>query len=406
MIKILHTSDLHIGKRLYQADLYEEQSLFFQWLVNTIREQNINALLISGDVFDVANPSSESRRVYFELLRELMKANCKVIIAGGNHDSPAMLEAPKTLLSYLDIHVTGGLPSDLKELLVPITSAQGNTELVVACIPYLRDADLRQYNQDETHKDQIEAIRMGITRIFHNAAYACKDLHPEIPAIAMGHLFVQGGEFSESERDIQIGNIAGLEANHLPGYFSYYALGHLHKPQEPTEKMVYSGSPVKLSFSEAENENRVMIITAENGNVSKESIAVPRFRRLLAMKGTVDELREKLIIHAADSTPLKDFIELIAVEEHHDPTKTLQLETLINEFEHDYATILKYRITFANSPASMASLYDENKNIAEMKPVDVFTRRMEKEGLEDETREMLLEAFIQLLEEVESKTEE
>ncbi len=406
MIKILHTSDLHIGKRLYQAELHEEQGLFFQWLIDFIRGNKVDVLLVSGDVFDVANPSSESRRIYFELLRELMICKCKVIVTGGNHDSPSVLEAPRELLKHLDIFVTGSLPDDFSQMLVPIKDREGQVQVVVACVPFLRDADLRQYNREEGYEDRAEAVRKGIASVFHQTADICKERFPGIPAIAMGHLYVQGGVVSESERDIQIGNQAGLETRYLPGYFDYYALGHLHKPQEPGEAFVYSGSPVQLSFSEHGNKNRVMLITAENGTLKTQSHPVPLNRNLLRMEGSVERLREKLTAYTPNGGMLKDFIELIAVEENHDPSKLLELETIIENFKHENAIILKYRIRFANGPLGTAALYDETQSIAEMKPADVFAKRLDKEELEDNTRKMLLDAFMQILEDVELSREE
>ena len=380
--------------------------LFFQWLVDCIRKNDVDVLLISGDVFDVANPSSESRRVYFELLRELMILKCKVIIAGGNHDSPSVLEAPKELLKHLDIFVTGRLPENISELLVPVKNETGDTELVVSCIPFLRDSDLREYSDDETYEDRVEAVKNGITRVFCDAADLCQEKYPGVPAIAMGHLYVQGCDLSESERDIQVGNLAGLEESNLPEYFAYYALGHLHKPQAPGDRFIYSGSPVQLSFSEFANQNRVMLITVDEVSLHYESVAVPLNRRLIRMEGTVERLAEKLNHYKSVERPLKDYIELMAVEENHDPAKLLQLETIIEGFQEEHATILKYRIQFNNGPLGTASLYEETQNIAEMKPVDVFLKRLDKEGLEERPREMLLEAFSQILEEVEHRTEE
>ena len=313
MIKILHTSDLHIGKRLYQAELNEELALFFKWLVKYIREQQIDVLMVSGDVFDVANPSSDSRRIYYELLRELMLCKCKVIIAGGNHDSPAVLEAPGELLKHLDIHVVGGLPKDLNQLLVPVKNREGYVELVLACIPFLRDADIRTYNQDETYEDRVEAVRKGIVSVYDQVAGICQNDYPDVAAIAMGHLYVHGGDVSESERDIQIGNLAGLETRYLPDYFCYYALGHLHKPQHAGDRYFYSGSPVQLSFSESANQNRIMLIKVDKGRVKHESVKVPINRRLIRMEGTVEELSHKLNSYEASDGSLPDFIELIAL---------------------------------------------------------------------------------------------
>ncbi|TVQ17898.1 MAG: exonuclease subunit SbcD [Bacteroidetes bacterium] len=406
MLKILHTSDLHIGKRLYQAELYEEQNLFFQWLVDCIRQNQVNVLLVSGDVFDVANPSSESRRIYFELLRELMILKCKVVIAGGNHDSPAVLEAPRELLKHLDIYVTGSLPDDYSSMLVPVKNKAGETEVVVACVPFLRDADLRRYNQDENYEERTEAIRKGIVKVFQLTAEECKTHFPGVPALAMGHLFVQGGFVSESEREIQVGNLAGLEVKNLPDYFSYYALGHLHKPQEPGEKFIYSGSPVQLSFSESGNANRVMLITTDQQSLSFESIPVPLNRKLVRIEGTVEEIRQILRTYSSEGRRLPDLIELIALEEKHDPAKLMDLETVIEDFKHENATILKYRIRFANAALGSASLYDESQRISEMKAEDVFVKRLDREELPEPTRDMLLDAFREILDEVEQTREE
>jgi len=138
MIKILHTSDLHIGKRLHQAELAEDQFLFFAWMTNLIEKEKVSALLVSGDIFDVANPSSESRKIYFELLVRLSRLHCKVIITAGNHDSPAVLEAPREILKELDIYVTGSLPAETDKMLIPVSDDNGKTAAVIAAVPYLR----------------------------------------------------------------------------------------------------------------------------------------------------------------------------------------------------------------------------------------------------------------------------
>lgn len=407
MIKILHTSDLHIGKRLYQEELADELQLFFGWLTAYIKEHQVNALLVAGDVFDVANPSSESRRLYYGLLRELMHLKCKVIITGGNHDSPAVLEAPRELLRHLDIHVLGGYDPDPGRLLIPLASHQGQPEAVVACLPYLRDADLRKYTPNETYEERTEAVREGIAGIYQNVADQCSNLYPGLPALATGHLYVQGATLSDSERDIQIGNLAGLDSTRLPAYFSYYALGHLHKPQQPDgSRLVYSGSPVKLSFSESANQNRVMLVTIDQGEVNTESIPVPEFRRLIRLKGSLARLKQELGSYTPNGNQLGDFIELEAREENHDPARIVELEEMIGNFRNDRARILKYGIKFANQPAGTASLYGDTESITDLRPMDVFEKRMERENLEEATRDMLREAFRELLEEVEQQTME
>ncbi len=407
-MKILHTSDLHIGKRLYQAELIEDQLLFFHWLVEFIEKEKINVLMISGDVFDLANPSSESRKVYFELLLQLSRVKCKVIITGGNHDSPAMLEAPKELLKQLEIFVTGNLPEQISELLVPIYDEAGKPVVIIAAIPFLRDSDLRKRVENDSYEERTEAIKSGIINVFDEVAKSCEMIYPGIPAIAMGHLYVRGGIMSESEREIQVGNIAGIESNKLPGYFSYYALGHLHKPQEDQNisNLVYSGSPYPLSFSETGVEKRIVLLDFKGDKITIQNTPVPLIRRLIRLTGKVEDLKIKLKQLTPDPAHLKMLVELVAVEELYDPAKVIDLENLSNSFTNDWMEILKYRIQFNNQPIGIAGQYVSGTNIEELKPSDVFERKIQSEDIEDKTKKILLDAFQELLEEVEQMDEE
>ena len=376
-------------------------------MTKLIEKEKVSALLVSGDIFDVANPSSESRKIYFELLVRLSRLHCKVIITAGNHDSPAVLEAPREILKELDIYVTGSLPAETDKMLIPVSDDNGKTAVVIAAVPYLREADLRKYSEEENADDRAAAVRNGIIKVFHEVAHQCKGKYADIPALAMGHLFVQDSIVSEGEREIQIGNLAGVDATTLTDYFLYYALGHLHRPQDPVEgRIVYSGAPVKLSFSESQNENRVMLIDIEDERISAVPVPVPTFRKLLRFTGTVEQLRENLKNLPVTDSFLSTFIELDAVEENPDPAKIADLQELADEFVSESAKILKSRIRFINQPEGTASLYDVDVNIEELKPEDVFRKKIENENIDAETAEMLTEAFRELLEEAYQRTEE
>lgn len=402
MIKILHTSDLHIGKRLYQYELAENHKSFFKWLTTLIKDEEIDALIIAGDIFDVANPSSESRKIYYDLLLKLSQLKCKVIIAGGNHDSPSMLAAPSDLLKMLDIHVTGNMPDDPSDLLIPLNNKNGKPEAIIASVPYLRDADLRKHSEEESYEDRVEAVRSGIIKVYREIASLCKELYPGLPSIAMGHLFVQGSKLSESERDIQIGNLAGVQTDKLPDYFDYYALGHLHNPQSPENngKIIYSGSPIQLSFSERKNTNRLILYTISNNKITAETIEVPGNYKLLKVAGTIEAIDNKLYALKNNPTEKKLLIEVDALEETNDPSKVIDLETLIGEFSCAHAEILKYRIKFNNQEVTTSELYDTDTSIEELKPQEVFNRKLDIEGIDKPTGRMLKEAFAELLEEV------
>ncbi|GHA33441.1 nuclease SbcCD subunit D [Salinimicrobium marinum] len=406
-MKILHTADWHIGKKLHKHDLSKDFELFIHWLSGTIEKEKVDVLLVSGDVFDLANPSSEGRKQYYKALMELRKLDCKIILTGGNHDSPGMLDAPREILRELDMHVIGGLPENLEDVIIPITDKDGKPALVIAALPYLRDSDLRGAKDGYTYDDRLEAIRRGIQGIFAQAADICQKQYPALPALAMGHLFAAGSETSESERDIQIGNQAAFNALQFGEYFSYIALGHIHKPQKVSAAVptYYSGSPLQLSFSERKDNKRVLLIDPENGWIP-ESIPVPSFRKLLKISGTVEELHFKLDALETHQN-LDSLIEVELKEENYDATKIYLLDELVTNFKTPGFEIVKHRATFKNQVKSAGDLYKNSQQLEDLKPKEVFSKLVDEHQYDQETRNELLAAFDELLEEVEnSETEE
>ena len=398
-MKICHTADWHIGKKLHKHDLSEDFELFIDWLVNLVKKEKIDAMLISGDVFDLANPSSDSRAVYFKALLKLNELGCKLIITGGNHDSPAVLNAPKELLVVMNIHVIGNLPQNIKDCLIPLENSKGKVEVVVAAVPYLRDSDLRHAAEGANYDSRINAIREGITKVFSNISRACKNDFPHIPTIAMGHLYAKGISTSESEREIQIGNQASFEAEKFGDYFDYIALGHIHRPQKVNALVpaYYSGSPLPLSFSEREDQKRVLILDTESFKV--ENIEIPSFRQLKRLSGSLAELRLKLNSFNPKGH-LDSLLELELIDDHYDPAKILDLDKLVQDFQVDGAKIVKHRATFKNRILGTSELFDTSNQLEDLKPREVFEKRLENEEFNDETNRLVTEAFDEILEEV------
>ncbi len=400
-MKILHTADWHIGKKLHKHDLSEDFELFIEWLCQQIKEQELDVLLVSGDVFDLANPSSEARAQYYRALMKMKKFNCKIILTGGNHDSPSMLDAPKEVLRELDIHIIGGLPENIADVLIPITGKNGNAEVVIAALPFLRDSNLRTANDGVTYEDRLEATKKGIQNTFFETAALCEKNYPKVPALAMGHLFAAGIETSDSERDIQIGNQAAFEASQFGDYFKYIALGHIHKPQKVSAQVptFYSGSPLPLSFSERKDEKRILLLDTQKGWIPK-SIAVPRFRSLLKISGTIDQLQEKLEA-LANKNQLENLIELELVEEQYDAMKIYRLDEMASNFEKPGFKIVKHRATFTNRTTGTSEIYEQDRQLSDLKPKDVFLKLIGNHEYDEDTRQEILSAFDELLEEVE-----
>lgn len=402
-MKILHTADWHIGKKLHKHELSEDFDLFIDWLCEYIRSEKVETLLISGDIFDLANPSSEARKQYYQALIKLQKLDCKIIATGGNHDSPAMLDAPKEILKALDMEVIGGLPNDLEETLIPVKNQKNEVELVVAAIPYLRDADLRSGIDINTYEDRIQAIREGIKNVFHSAADLCRTIYPDTPIIAMGHLFTAGIESSESEREIQIGNLAPFTASEFGEYFRYVALGHIHKPQQVKANIpvFYSGSPLPLSFSERKDEKRILLIDTEKG-FEPESITIPNFRKLIKLSGNLDELQVKLN-DLQEKTILKSLIEIELVEDQFNAQKIYALNRLVENFDTNGFEIVKQRVHFKNQLQGASEVYKSDQQLEDLKPKEVFKELIAGHEYSEDDRNEVLAAFDEILEEVQSE---
>lgn len=256
-MRILHTADWHLGARLVERDRLPEHERFLDWLIETLRSEKIDALLVSGDVFDAANPPQDAVALYFDFLKRLADLKTvQAVITGGNHDSASHLNAPRELLKRFDVHVFGHAGE---------TNVVDLGGAVVAAVPFLRERDLRQATAGESITAVHEQLRAAIRAHYATQLAACRQLAQGRPIIAMGHLTVLGATTSDSERDIHIGNLGAVGADLFEG-FDYTALGHLHRPQKVAsiETIRYSGSPIALSFSEAADKKSVVIIDTQN----------------------------------------------------------------------------------------------------------------------------------------------
>jgi DNA repair protein SbcD/Mre11 len=397
-MKILHTADWHLGKKLYKQELTEEHQLFFEWLIQTIKERKIDVLLISGDVFDLSNPPTEARALYYWFLRKMIEQKCKIIITGGNHDSASMLNAPKDILAMLDVAVIGGATANIEDEIIDLG------EVIICAVPYLRDMDIRQAVQAENVQERIDAIRKGIKNHYDALASICHERYKKVPIIAMGHLHARGSVVSDSERQIQqIGNLEAFGEADFSETFDYVALGHIHRPQRVggKEHIRYSGSPIALSFSEKDDLKIVIELEISSGKIQKiEEIAVPKFRILKKMTGDFLKMKSLLTGFIHDSA-LRAFLEIEVVEELYNPSLIRELNEIVMIFEDEKTMILKHRIRFENEVSSTDQLFHEGQNINDITETDILMKRLEKEnGLSEEHRVLLVEAFTELLQQV------
>lgn len=288
-MRILHTSDWHIGQKIYERSRIDEHTHFLNWLLKIISEKKVDILLVSGDIFDSPIPSAEATDIYYKFLYDLYTQNAHAVIIAGNHDSDVRLAAPKEFMKMGGIHVIGNFRESPKECVVSITKNGQTTSF--AAVPYLNEGDILSHVSLEGEVERHQRYREAVKKIYAE----CMSVMPDDSIrILMGHFFMQGTESSGTERIITVGDTQPIRRCDLPEDADYIALGHLHRPQRIIGNgcpIIYPGSPIPMSFKEAEYEKTVFIIDTDiSGTLSIDAVQVPVFRELVRVEGTLDEI--------------------------------------------------------------------------------------------------------------------
>lgn len=399
-MRILHTADWHLGARLVERDRLPEHAAFLDWLIETLRGERIDALLLSGDVFDAANPPQDAVALYFDFLKRLADLKTvQAVITGGNHDSASHLNAPRELLRRFDVHVFGHAGENIVDL--------GGA--LIAAVPFLRERDLREATAGETMAAVHEQVRAAIHAHYAAQLTACRDIAQGRPVIAMGHLTVLGATTSDSERDIHIGNLGAVGADIFEG-FDYTALGHLHRPQKVAgiEAVRYSGSPIALSFSEASDAKSVVIIETQNhsavpillssstpdrqqngdSRISIETISIPATRQLV--RATVNRAT---LAAELEAVPAGSWAEITVKLDAPEPDLDRQVrEAAAGRFE-----VLK---VLADLPATAATPWQPTgPALHDLQPRDVFRELLNERQLEGDELSAVFDELLALREE-------
>ena len=289
MTRILHTADWHLGARLMENERSEEHRLFLEWLLEVMRCEKPDVLLVAGDVFDTSNPPQSALSDYYDFLADVrVFTPTRVIITGGNHDSPLTLNAPAGVLGRMDVHVHGCPPEKIDHCISVFADA------VICAVPFLRERDVRVASPGQSSEQIAAEIRSGISRYYRSIFKHAQKIAQGRAIVTSGHLTAVGATTSDSEREIHIGSLGAVDATCFAG-FDYVALGHLHKPQQVGSHphVRYAGSPVPLSFDDAENEKSVVLLDLQKGRAPiQRLIPIPRFRTLARVQCTAETLLE------------------------------------------------------------------------------------------------------------------
>lgn len=394
-MRVLHTSDWHIGRTLYGRKRYEEFEAFLTWLAETIQQNEIDALLVAGDIFDTSAPSNRAQELYYRFLCRVAASSCRhVVVVAGNHDSPSFLNAPKELLKALDVHVVGSSAESPEDEVLVFRNGQDIPELIVCAVPYLRDRDIRVAEAGESIEDKerklIEGIRTHYAAVAALAEQKREELGADIPIVGTGHLFTAGGQTVEGDgvRELYVGSLAHVTAGIFPACFNYVALGHLHVPQKVngSEIIRYSGSPLPMGFGEAKQQKSVCQVEFHSTVASVQLFDVPVFQKLERVKGDWDSISNRILELSA--TASQGWIEVIYEGDEVIGDLRERLEAAISGTQMEILRIKNNRVI----DRVLGQIHEE-ETLDDLNVNDVFERCLAVHEVPEDQRPELLRAY-------------
>ena len=392
-LTLLHTSDWHLGRRLFDRKRHDEAEAFLAWLLKTLEEKETDVLVIAGDVFDTVAPGARAQEMYYGFLAAAARTCRHIVVVSGNHDPAALLDAPKNLLKTFSIHVVGSACADPADEVLVLKDDDGTPELAVCAVPFLRERDLRTVEAGEAVGEKDEKVHRCIRTHYEAVFAAAKEKCPQgdIPVIATGHLFAAGGKTGEGERDLYVGSL-GQVGGDIFACFDYTALGHLHVPQTVggNECIRYSGSPFPMGFGEAGQQKSVCLVGFDGGRkTTVETVAIPVFQKLESIRGSADVLLNRIgeLAEAKESC----WVEAIHSGDAMVPRLREQL------FEAAEGSCVEILRVVDERTFTAPLLARQGEYLCDLRPDDVFERCLEANGVTEEERPELRRAFSEIV---------
>lgn len=418
-MKILHTSDWHLGQNFFTKSRKKEHQAFLQWLLEQVQKQSIDVVIIAGDVFDTGSPPSYAREIYNQFVVDLNRLGCTLLVLGGNHDSVSMLNESKALLACLNTYVVANTHDVVEDQVITINDRNGEVGAIVCAVPFVRPRDVVQSTAGESSLDKKHslgaAIQAHYERLYQCAQQRQADVQAQtqrkIPIIATGHLTALGVSASESVRDIYIGTLEAFDASAFPPV-DYMALGHIHRPQivAKSESIRYCGSPIALSFDEVKgnaqeeedgvvySNKQVVIVEFTDQEKRIQPLAIPLFQPMSVIKGSLESIENQLL----QFKEVQQTTWLCIQVEIDDYLSDLQprIQALTDGYNVEVLQLRRLR-----SARSQALSQTSNETLSELSPFDVFEKRLQLEVFEGDAdiarKERMVKQFRQIVENVE-----
>jgi exonuclease SbcD len=403
-MRILHTSDWHLGQHFMGKSRQAEHQALMDWLLTQTEEHAVDAVLVAGDIFDTGSPPSYARELYNQLVVKLHHAGVALLLLGGNHDSVATLGESRSVLACLGTTVVAELGAPADHIVVlPERGNNGQAGCIVCAVPFIRPRDVLQSQAGQSAQDKQQSMQAAIQAYYQSVYEAGRarqtqlqlTLGRRVPLIATGHLTTVGASSNESVREIYVGSLDAFPTAAFPPV-DYIALGHIHKPQKVggLAHIRYSGSPIPLGFDEARQQKEVLLVDLDaTGLAGITPLAVPRFQPLTSVVGSLSALAGAITAAAAlGSLDAPVWLEVTVAEDDY----LSDLPARVKDMTQGLAVeVLRVRRQRANTAAIFAG--EALPTLDELSPEDVFAQRLAQENLPPDMQAALGQRFAQVL---------
>ena len=372
-MKLVHLSDLHLGKRVNEFSMIEDQEYILIQIINRIDEIKPDAVIIAGDIYDKSVPSEEAVRLWDDFLSKLAKRKLEVYAISGNHDSAVRFAQNSRIIDQAGIHLSPAYDGKLMHFTIPDEYSEKSGDVNLYMLPFIKPAVVRSFYPEEDIKDYTDAVRVALE-------HADGSIDPTKRNILVAHQFVTGAERCESE-EITVGGLDNVDASVFDD-FDYVALGHIHGPQKVKRDTIrYSGTPLKYSFSEKDHHKSLTVVTVkEKGQVQIELVPFEPLRDLRQIRGTYEELSDK---RNYEGTETSDYIHAVLTDEEDIPDAISKLRII-------YPNLMK--LTYDNTRTRENKVIEGATDIERKSPIELFEEFYEKQNnqeMSDEQRELV-----------------
>lgn len=407
-MRLIHTSDWHLGQYFFTKSRAAEHQAFLRWLIEQIEQQQVDALIVAGDLFDTGSPPSYARELYNRFVVELQRTGCQLVVLGGNHDSVATLNESRELLSCLNTTVIANAQSEIEQQILVLNQRDGQPGAVLCAIPFLRPRDLLTSRAGESGVQKQQALQEAIADHYqklYQAACARRDsLGLPLPIIATGHLTTVDVTTSDSVRDIYIGTLDAFPAQAFPPA-DYIALGHIHRAQNvaKSEHIRYSGSPIPLSFDELGKAKSVFMVDFSAGALQQvTALEIPSFQPMQLIKGDLAQIEQQLQQFADYQGELPVWLDIEVATQDYLSDIQRRIQLLADQLPVEVVLLRR-----SKEQRRQAIEQQDKETLNELSVNEVFERRLAQEPeMAEQRRQRMSQMFQQVVESVRHNDQE